>query len=342
MRRANASWDICPHGSPRPPRTAPTGRDLCPEVITNAPRVSCGWRVGGSRTHDIGMRGILVPGASPVGVPRRPGSPKTTLNSATQPHHRNRIPEMTPNAPTEAVLSNANTLMSVQRISKAFGDQRVLTDVSFDVVSGEILGLIGPNGAGKTTLLECIADLLPIDAGEVRWRGAPLSPSQRKHRLFYLPEAISPYPDQRSSEVLKFFRAANRQPLKRLDQLVDALNLEPALAKPVGALSKGYRRRLLLALGLLAPLPMLLMDEPFDGFDLRQTREVMSLLRDEVLRGRTLVLSIHQLADAQRTCDRLVLLSAGRVVGVGTSAELTASAGLPVGSDLEEVFLALA
>jgi len=68
----------------------------------------------------------------------------------------------------------------------------------------------------------------------------------------------------------------------------------------------------------------------------------MSLLRDEVLRGRTLVLSIHQLADAQRTCDRLVLLSAGRVVGVGTSAELTASAGLPPGSDLEEVFLALA
>src|ERR1700758_542104 len=83
---------------------------------------------------------------------------------------------MTPNAPTEAILSNADILMSVQGISKAFGDQRVLADVSFDVVTGEILGLIGPNGAGKTTLLECIAGLLPIDAGEVRWRGAPLSP----------------------------------------------------------------------------------------------------------------------------------------------------------------------
>ena len=121
-----------------------------------------------------------------------------------------------------------------------------------------------------------------------------------------------------------------------------ALRLEPALAKPVGALSKGYRRRLLLALGLLAPRPMLLMDEPFDGFDLRQTREVMSLLRDELLHGRTLVLSIHQLGDAQRICDRLVLLSGGRVVATGTSAELTASAGLSVGSDLGEVFLALA
>ena len=87
---------------------------------------------------------------------------------------------------------------------------------------------------------------------------------------------------------------------------------------------------------------MLLMDEPFDGFDLRQTREVMSLLRDEALHGRTLVLSIHQLGDARRICDRLVLLSAGRVVGTGTEAELIASARLPMGSDLEEVFLALA
>jgi len=249
---------------------------------------------------------------------------------------------MIPNTPTEAVLSNADTLMSVQGISKAFGDQPVLADISFDVISGEILGLIGPNGAGKTTLLECIACLLPFDAGEVRWQGAPLLPSQRKQRMFYVPEAISPYPDQRSAEVLRFFREANQQTRKRVSQLVGALRLEPALAKPVGALSKGYRRRLLLALGLLAPGPILLMDEPFDGFDLRQTREVMSLLRDEVLHGRTLVLSIHQLGDAQRICDRLVLLSAGRVVATGTSADLTASAGLPLGSNLEEVFLALA
>src|SRR5712671_639042 len=110
----------------------------------------------------------------------------------------------------------------------------------------------------------------------------------------------------------------------------------------IGALSKGYRRRFLLALGLLAPRPVLLMDEPFDGFDLRQTREVMNLLRSEAVDGRTLVLSIHQLADAQRICDRLVLLSAGLVKGVGTLAELTVAARLPIGSNLEEVFLALA
>src|SRR5262245_23036309 len=249
---------------------------------------------------------------------------------------------MTPTAPTKAITAMVDTLMSVQGISKAFGDQQVLADVSFDVISGEILGLIGPNGAGKTTLLECIAGLLPFNAGEVRWQGAPLSPSQRKQRMFYVPEAISPYADQRSAEVLRFFREANGQPAKRLNQLVGALRLEPVLATPIGALSKGYRRRLLLALCLLAPLPLLLMDEPFDVFDLQQTREVMSLLRDEALGGRTLLLSIHQLGDAQRICNRLVLLSAGRVVAIGTSAELTAFAGLPLGSNLEEVFLALA
>jgi ABC-2 type transport system ATP-binding protein len=84
------------------------------------------------------------------------------------------------------------------------------------------------------------------------------------------------------------------------------------------------------------------MDEPFDGFDLRQTREVMNVLRDEAVDGRTLVLSIHQLGDAQRICNRLVLLSGGVVKGVGTLAELTAAAHLPTGSHLEEVFLALA
>jgi ABC-2 type transport system ATP-binding protein len=249
---------------------------------------------------------------------------------------------MTPSAFVETMIPPTDTLMTLHGIGKTFGDQEVLADVSFDIASGEIVGLIGPNGAGKTTLLECIAGLLSADAGEVGWRGTLLPPARRKERLFYVPEAISPYPDQRTADVLKFFREAYRQPQSRLEQLLRALGLEPVLGKQVGALSKGYRRRFLLALGLLAPRPVLLMDEPFDGFDLRQAREVMNLLRNEAADGRTLVLSIHQLGDAQRTCDRLVLLSGGRVRGVGTLIELTASAGLPSGADLEEVFLALA
>ena len=111
------------------------------------------------------------------------------------------------------------------------------------------------------------------------------------------------------------------------------------IVKRVSELSKGYRRRVLLALGLLTPQPILILDEPFDGFDLRQTLRVMNLLRD-VASERSLILSIHQLKDAQRICDRLLLLDAGRRVGFGTLAELAAQAGAPDG-DLEEVFLGL-
>jgi len=233
-----------------------------------------------------------------------------------------------------------DALMTVRGIGKAFGDQPVLADVSFDVVPGEILGLIGPNGAGKTTLLECIAGLLPADAGEVRWQGSPLPPAGRKERLFYMPEAISPYPDQTTAKVLNFFRAAYRQPPSRLEHLVSALGLESALAKPAGALSKGFRRRFLLALGLLAPRPMLLMDEPFDGFDLRQTRDMMAVLRRVASGGRTLLLSIHQLRDAEQVCDRFAVLADGRIRGVGTLEELRVRTGHST-ANLEEIFLAL-
>ena len=113
---------------------------------------------------------------------------------------------------------------------------------------------------------------------------------------------------------------------------------------PLRALSKGQRKRTLLAVGLLAPHPILLADEPFDGLDLRQAREVAALLRQVVASGRTLFLSIHQITDAARVCDRFVLLSGGRVRGEGTLDELAgrAAAGAePPSRDLEEVFLAL-
>jgi ABC-2 type transport system ATP-binding protein len=111
----------------------------------------------------------------------------------------------------------------------------------------------------------------------------------------------------------------------------------------MGELSKGEHRRVLLALGLSTSQPLLMLDEPFDGMDARQTRDVMSVLRSEIVRGRTLFLSIHQLGDAARICDRFVLLSAGQTVAEGTLDELRASAGVAErsGLSLEEVFLAL-
>jgi ABC-2 type transport system ATP-binding protein len=231
-------------------------------------------------------------------------------------------------------------LLAAHSISKRFGATPVLHQVSFSVREGEILGLIGPNGAGKTTLFECLAGLLPADAGEVAFRGRPLPPADRKQALFYLPDGIRPWPEQTVAWVLSFFEALFGRPQGEGASLAAALHLKPLLSARIGSLSKGESKRALLALGLLTPHPLLLLDEPFDGLDFRQTRDVMDLLRSVPANGRTLFLSIHQLIDAGRVCDRLVLLSRGRVAGEGTLAELRCHAGLTEGG-LEEIFLAL-
>ena len=242
----------------------------------------------------------------------------------------------------EPVAAQNNTpLLQVAALTKRFGEQVALDDVSFAVREGEVLGLIGPNGAGKTTLLEAIAGLMPADAGEVSWRNAAVAPRQRRNVMFYVPDGIRPYGDQHVARVLTFMAGVYGRSRDDTAGVVAKVGLNPALAQRVAALSKGFHRRLMLALGMLAPHPLLLMDEPFDGFDLRQTREMMPLLRREAASGRTLLLSIHQLNDAERMCDRFVLLSAGKVRGAGTLAELRARAGSP-DAGLEEVFLALA
>jgi ABC-2 type transport system ATP-binding protein len=236
-------------------------------------------------------------------------------------------------------------LLKVRGLSKSYGPRRALDAVSFTVRPGEVLGLIGPNGAGKTTLFECLAGVLPADGGEVRGSGdmgdRALAPSARRQAMFYVPDGIAPWPDQPVCRVLLFFRDLWGTAPDRVSAAVDSFHLRPLLGSAVRSLSKGERKRFLIALGLLAPEPLLLLDEPFDGLDLRQTREATALLRAEAARGRTLFLSIHQLTDAARACDRFVLLADGRAVGEGTLSELRGRAGLAEGGGMEEVFLAL-
>ena len=236
--------------------------------------------------------------------------------------------------------SPAFPLLEVRGVSKRFGSLRALDKVSFGIRRGEVLGLIGPNGAGKTTLFECLAGVLPADAGGALWKGRPISPEARKDVLFFLPDQIAPWADQPAGRVLSLFARLFDADPSRLSRLVNSFGLSRFLSEDVGSLSKGERKRVLLALALVVARPVLLFDEPFDGLDLRQAREAETVLRAAASEGRTLFLSIHQLADAGRVCDRLVLLSAGRVAGEGTLDELRARAGLSEGG-LEEVFLAL-
>jgi ABC-2 type transport system ATP-binding protein len=231
-------------------------------------------------------------------------------------------------------------LVQIAALRKRYGEQFALADVAFDVRAGEVLGIIGPNGAGKTTLLEAIAGLLPADSGDVLWQGRPLPLARRRNNLFYLPDGLRPYWDQYVARVLSFFAGVYRRPSSQLADVVERLGLVPVLQKRANALSKGYARRLVLGLGLLAPQPLLLMDEPFDGFDLRQTREVMHLLRTLAANGRTLILAIHQLTDAERVCDRFLLLADGRVLAHGTLDDLRIRTARPA-ANLEDIFLAL-
>ena len=233
-----------------------------------------------------------------------------------------------------------NELLTVEAISKRFKTRCVLEAASFSVRPGEVLGLIGPNGAGKTTLLECLAGLMPANAGVVRFRGRALPPLNRKEALFYLPDAILPWSEQRVEWALRLFEKLYRRSDFSAATLMVPLRLDELMQSRIASLSKGERKRVLLALGLLTSHPLLLLDEPFDGLDLRQTRDVMTLLKEHARTGRTLMLSIHQLVDAGRICDRLVLLSAGKVVGEGSLAELRTQANLPEGG-VEEIFLAL-
>jgi ABC-2 type transport system ATP-binding protein len=235
--------------------------------------------------------------------------------------------------------------LRISGLSKSYGRRLALADVTFSIRPREVLGLIGPNGAGKTTLFECLAGVLPPSAGVLLEGDRAVDASRRGQLLFYMPDGIAPWPSQTVRWALEYTIGLFRGQADRRDEVVQGLALERLLPETIGTLSKGERKRTLLAIALLTPQPFLLVDEPFDGLDLRQSRDLAATLRAHTARGRTLFLSIHQVADAARLCDRFVLLSEGRVRAEGTLAELEAEAARraanPVRSDLEEVFLAL-
>ena len=233
--------------------------------------------------------------------------------------------------------------LRVEQLHKRFGQVVALSDATFRIEAREVLGLLGPNGSGKSTLLACLAGLLAADGGRVLGTdGAGVEATKRREQLVYLPDAVRPWSDQTVSWVTNFWRALVNADNAAWPAISGSLGIANLGTRRMGELSKGERKRVLLAMTLASPQPIVMMDEPFDGLDLRQTRSTIAMFREIAAAGRSIVISIHSMSDAARVCDRLVLLSDGRTVAEGTPADLRSLANLPGDAELEDVFLALA
>src|SRR3954470_17503694 len=221
----------------------------------------------------------------------------------------------------------APTAIEVSHLVKTYGGVTAVSDISFDVAQGEIVGFLGPNGAGKSTTMRILTGYLPATSGSVRICGLPVAtqPDEIKRRIGYMPEN-NPLPeDMRVSEYMYFRGRLKEVPRRRLgpriDEVLELCDLKRASHTIIGQLSKGYRRRVGIAEAILAEPPVIIMDEPTIGLDPHQILIVRDLIAS--LRGRmTVIISSHILPEIEMTCDRVLIINRGRVVAQGTPAAL--------------------
>jgi ABC-2 type transport system ATP-binding protein len=219
-------------------------------------------------------------------------------------------------------------MIEVQNLTKRYGPTLAVSEVSFEAQKGEVLGFLGPNGAGKTTTMRVITGYLPPSEGRVRVAGFDVveEPLEAKRRTGYLPETPPVYPDMTVNEYLAFvgrIKGISRRELKsRMADVVERCAVGDVQNRQIGKLSKGYRQRVGLAQALIHNPEVLVLDEPTAGLDPKQIIETRQLIKG--LAGRhTVILSTHILPEAAKTCQRVVVISAGKIVAMGTPDELT-------------------
>ena len=219
-------------------------------------------------------------------------------------------------------------MIEVENLTKRYGPTLAVSDVTFEAQKGEVLGFLGPNGAGKTTTMRVITGYLPPSEGRVRVAGYDVveEPLEAKRRTGYLPEAPPVYPDMTVTEYLAFvgrIKGIPRRELKsRLAEISERCAVTDVQNRQIGKLSKGYRQRVGLAQALIHNPEVLVLDEPTAGLDPKQIIETRELIKG--LAGRhTVILSTHILPEAAKTCQRVVVINAGKIVAVGTPDELT-------------------
>lgn len=231
--------------------------------------------------------------------------------------------------------------ISIQNITKRFGDQAALNDVSFVINTGEIIGLIGPNGAGKSTLMKIICGLIHPSAGEVKIKGKPVASDSTGTRrdLGYLPENNPVYTDLYVQEYLLHVAGLyhlGRNSNRRVAEVIEQTGLVPEMYKKIGLLSKGYRQRVGLAQAIIHNPGILILDEPTTGLDPNQIIEIRNLI-SELGKEKTVILSTHIMQEVEAICKRVVILNKG----IKVADDLTVNLGVYTNSATQTVLIEL-
>ncbi len=207
--------------------------------------------------------------------------------------------------------------IKIQNISKYYGKQKALNDVSFEIKSGEIIGFLGPNGAGKSTLMKIITGYIPPSEGDVFINGINVleNSMEIRKKLGYLPEQNPLYGDMYILEYLNFiagiYKIKNKK--ERIEEVVNLTGLKPEINKKIHTLSKGYKQRVGLAQAIIHDPEVLILDEPTSGLDPNQIIEIRNLIQN-LGKHKTVMLSTHIMQEVEAICDRIVIINKGTIV----------------------------
>jgi ABC-2 type transport system ATP-binding protein len=213
-------------------------------------------------------------------------------------------------------------MITVQSLTKHYGQVRAVDGISFEIKKGEVVGFLGPNGAGKTTTMQMITGYLFPTSGTAVIDGINVvsNPLEVKQRIGYLPENTPLYEDLTVYEFLSFIagvRGLNGSSTRTIKKTAELCGITDVINRPIGTLSKGYRQRVGLAQAILHDPQILVLDEPTTGLDPLQIREIRALIR-ELGREKTIILSTHILPEVEQTCDRVLIINQGRIVADGS------------------------
>lgn len=205
--------------------------------------------------------------------------------------------------------------IEVQNISKSYGAQKALDNVSFSIKKGEIVGFLGPNGAGKSTLMKILTTFIHADKGTASVNGSDVSEDQKAVQLSvgYLPEHNPLYLDLYVREYLEFNADVYKVAKSRIEEVIQLTGLTPESHKKIGQLSKGYRQRVGLATALLHNPDVLILDEPTTGLDPNQLVEIRNVIKN-VGKDKTVFLSTHIMQEVEAICDRVIIIDNGKIV----------------------------